>query len=445
MSEERARRPVVTPPPFRRRLAWPVAAVLLTLGPGGAEATSITWGDEINKSVAWPKSSTINVFIQKDPKNQGRDALLKEGVERWKQKLADRMITLNVSIGDPPDGTDNPVRYTWEADGVKSEGGEHELGEGKDAAFSGPTLTRDTDSAGRPVKGSERYTEGSAKVRNALPASTADEKNFLRNLGEHEMTHILGLKDDPQGSVTKHEQKSDDRPFNDRDKEELNSLYGTAGTGGAGKPHGLITPSGGGPAFGFFRFDVDFVAANPVADPDDPEHVPLIIFSIDPDLVTAMQVPPGWVTLIPHGPVAAEDAYFIDDVVFGSDGVIAPSPFSSIPRFVATQISLVQGLDDGLGPDPDAALSLRHLHFAVTIFTVPDVVLGPIEVWAGGDLQVVAGPVSRAGAPGGAAFATVGLALLVGRRAWAAARQQGVRAAVIFWSRRIGHVPFTVR
>jgi len=81
-------------------------------------ATPFTWAERLKKPLAWEKNSTINVFIQPDPAGQGRDQLLKEGVGRWKQVLKDRMITLNVTVGNPPAGATNVVHYHWVANGT---------------------------------------------------------------------------------------------------------------------------------------------------------------------------------------------------------------------------------------------------------------------------------------------------------------------------------------
>jgi hypothetical protein len=76
------------------------AFVFFPVPPGFA--TPFDWGDKIVKPPRFPKDSTINVFIKKDPKNKGRDALVKEGVERWKQTLAARGIDLNADERDVP-------------------------------------------------------------------------------------------------------------------------------------------------------------------------------------------------------------------------------------------------------------------------------------------------------------------------------------------------------
>src|SRR5690606_9606065 len=116
-------------------------------------------------------------------------------------------------IGDPPAGATNPIRFTWEADGF-TEGGQT-IGAGEDAnqAIAGPDRQQTSG-------GEVELTGGAARIRDALPAATEDDRSFLRNLAEHEFVHILGTGDDPAGSVTAHEQGSGARTLNDADLRE---------------------------------------------------------------------------------------------------------------------------------------------------------------------------------------------------------------------------------
>jgi len=361
-----------------------------------AAATPFTWGDKIVKPPAWPKNSTIDVYIQKDPKNQGRDDLIKEGVERWKARMSARMITVNVSIGDPPAGDSDAVSYTWEADGFKS--GDDELGSGAGQSDGLGTATTD----GTKLDG------GSAHIRNALPAGTEKEKEFLRNLGEHEFTHVLGLADDAKGALTKHEQPDTPRNANDQDTKEINTLYGTAATGGNTKPQGAVTPSGGGAGLGFYDYQFDFVPA----DLTDPQHVSLFTLAIDPSLVTGFDLPPGWIGLNPSGGVSSTDPFFSEGYML--DGFGAPAPWDLLQptSFLAFRTSATEALLDGLDPLFDPALSPDNPTLSLRLFVNDPVLDGPVQVWAGGELQTVIGPVRPVPAPSSALLLIIGLALL---------------------------------
>src|SRR5690606_7201697 len=126
------------------------------------------------------RGATLRVYIEVDATGQGRDALLQEGVNRWVRPLADRGITLETVIGDPPAGATNPIRYTWEADGF-TEGGQT-IGAGEDAnqAIAGPDGQQTSG-------GKDERTGSAARIRDELPATTADDKSLLRNPDEPQL------------------------------------------------------------------------------------------------------------------------------------------------------------------------------------------------------------------------------------------------------------------
>lgn len=340
-------------------------------------ATPLTYGDAIVKPLTWPKDSTLNVYIQKDPKDKGRDQLAKEGVERWKQTLADRKITLNVIIGNPPAGTENEIFYAWGNENFKFADGELELGVNDGMGFVGYSKTR--------------LLVGKAFLHNDLPTDAEADKIYIRNLAEHEMTHVLGLADDEKGEITHHGQGKMPRAINDQDKKEINLLYGTADTKGDAKPQGKATKVGGGAGLGFYKYHFAFEPGNPVFNPADPEHVSLINFGIDPHLITGVDLPPGWIGLIPVVQPGQGDEFFLE---YMEDGSGFPSVWdpSNPMTFIAFRVSFEEAFKDGLPSDFDPALTLDNISFDITLHTIPDVSEKLIRVWAGDELQWVLGP-----------------------------------------------------
>lgn len=358
-------------------------------------ATPFTY-EGVTKSPAWPKNSTLTVFIQPDPDYDPQDSnsvnraeLAKTGVERWTKTLSDRMITLVVMIGNVPatNPPANSIPFTWEADGFKS--GKLELGDG----------TGQVDGIGNCGGTTTELNSGSAQLRRALPAGSPGEKEFIKNLAEHEMTHVLGLADDEKGVVTKHGQDQTNRDvdnqnnqqLNDQDKKEINSLYGTAATGGQGKPKGQVTKSGGGVQVNSFTYQFDFIPANLIPQPDDPEHIALITMDIDPALIVNVIPPAGWIPLLQEFPLIT-DPYFSEGYMI--DGAPQPQPWNSNVRrtFIAFRVSEQQSLIDNVPANIDPGLSLDTQSFQIVINTIPGLVEVPIEVWAGDELQLVPGP-----------------------------------------------------
>ena len=371
-------------------LVWlGIVVVSASLGVSSAWATPFTWAEKIKKPPAWPKSSVLNVFIQPDPKNQGRDQLLKEGVERWKELLKQRMITLNVTVGNPPAGAKNAIHYHWVNDGttVNIMTDIRNI----DTKITIESGTNDGAAFPTPSKDGSTLERGDAFIRNGLAAGSDAQKETIRTIGQHEFVHILGLADDKAGDVTRHQNPST-QP-NEHDLKELNSLYGTATTGGSGKPKGQIQQIGGGGGLGFFQYRLDFVPANAIVDPLDPEHVALVTLGIDPHVVTSLELPPGWIGLVPTGPLDPTDAFFAEGYMLDGAGVPPPWDPQSPPDFIALRTSVAEAATDGLSADFDPALTLDNPQLQLTVFTQPGIAEGPIEVWAGGELQTVVGPV----------------------------------------------------
>lgn len=381
-----------------------VIAPLICCAAARVTATPMTWGDKITVPLKWPKGP-LKVYIKPDPKALGRDALVKEGVERWKAPLAARGITLDVTIGDPPANAVTPITYTWEADNFEDHG--QKLGNGNDA-IAGPD--------GRATGGGNgEFTSGTAHLRNALPAGGDDDKNYLKNLAEHEFVHILGIADDDNGEVTRHAQGSDARGLSELDLKELNSLYGTAQTNGNSGPRGHIQKLGGGSQDGFWEYAFTLQTANAVPSLDDPEHVAFIAFAIDTSLVSGLLLPPGWIGLIGGHSLTPDDPFFAEGYMVDAFTGIPPWSTTDPLSYIALRTSVAEAAHDGLPPGFDPALTLANPVLLFRLLTSGPVGEGAIAVWAGGDSQLTAGPVALPEPASWLLFGT-GIALLTSRR-----------------------------
>jgi hypothetical protein len=372
------------PPARLGRLAWLLALVLVH--PAAAHATPLTWGEKFKKPPAWPKKSTLCVFVQADPQGKGRDQLLKEGIEMWKDELKKRMIGLTVTIGDPPAGKKNVVRYHWVEEGTTVN---IMTGTGIDTKVEIKAGANDGAAFPTPSADGKTLEKGDAFVRDNLPSNTDAQKMKIKLIGKHEFVHILGLADDKAGDVTRHLNPSFD--FNDQDIKELNSLYGTAKTGGAGKPKGNVQKIGGGAGMGFFQYKFDFEPANLIPDATDPEHVAMMTFGVKPSLVTGLDLPDGWIGLVPTGPLDISDPYFSEGYMIDGAGVPPPWVPGSQPTFVALRTSVAEAAADGLPAGFDPGLTLDHPSFELTILSSARAERD-MQVWAGGELQTVTGP-----------------------------------------------------
>ena len=346
-----------------------IRTALLLAVAGSVTATPFTWGDKIVKPLSFPPGSTITVYVQPDPQGKGRDALVKEGIDRWKDLLTAHNITLDVKIQAPPASPpQDSMTVKFVPDGTKLAGSE-----------VGPSSN---DGVGSAVNSATRIVRGETIIRDSMPATTDTEKDALRNIGQHEVTHMLGLDDDDTGKVTNHNQ--DDQPrtkadYNDRDKAELNQLYAASNTGGTGFPTGVVTATGGGAALGYYDYSLNFTAAG---DPlTDPQHVALINLGIDPEFVTGIDLPSGWESYVRHGTADPADPYFNGILVDGAPG---HSPFDPVDPINYIPIRNV---------DPAAALSTSNPTLNLRVHTDSQARDGWIQVYAGGSLQTVAGPV----------------------------------------------------
>jgi hypothetical protein len=366
-----------------------------------AFATPQTWGEKIVAPLSWPKNSILNAYVQPDPKNLGRDQLAKEGLERWKPLLTARGITLNVTIGNTPADAVNPVTYGWAQE---------------NAVFLNSFKLNLGVNDGMGVAGTsdgKKITAGAAYLHRDLPAGTDAQKTYIRNLAEHEMTHILGLADDAAGSIMEHAQSKTARAINTQDLKELNLLYGPANNGGNVKPKGGATKISGGAGLGFYEYSFVFNPANALADPNDPEHVSFISFDIDPEFITGVDVPKGWVSLIAPFTPSQNDPFFTDYMEDGGNEIL-PWDTANPINYIAFRTSAAQALSDGLLFGFDPALSLENVELKFKLYTRTGLVEAPVRVWAGDDFQWVPGPAVPE--PATAILFSVGLAALFTHR-----------------------------
>ncbi len=359
-----------------RRRAGNVSAVVLGLVAVvglmavAVQATPMSNGTDANgnpkTALKFPAGSTINIYIEADASAPpDRSALLKEGMDRWVSEMAARGITVNVTVGAVPNPPpSNLVEVTFEPDGTQLGG--HTLGTGEGQ----------NDGIGACYDDGTKLDGGKIIIRDGLAAGTDAEKEYLRNLGQHEVTHVLGLADDAAGEVTNHEQGTTANTFNTTDKSEISQLYPLTGQDSA-QATGIVVPSGD-----LLVYDWDFTY-----DGLESDHVALILLHIEPDLVVDIIPPPGWIALNP-----ADPAHYSLDYPFYegyAEDWTCDQPLWSL--------------------DYTAPVALRALTEEATLSSSNPVVhvaliaqnaeRGTIDAWAGGDVQTIEGPVAASGSP----------------------------------------------
>ena len=141
-------------------------------------STPFTWGTDENgdsiQALSWNNGDTINVFIEADPDTTppDRSALLREGMLRWQAEMAARGITVNVTVGDPPDPQPSgTVTCTYEPSGTTQ--GDHTLGTGPGQDDGIGSCSGNT---------TDGLTGGQIIIRDDIPAGTAAQQENLRNL-----------------------------------------------------------------------------------------------------------------------------------------------------------------------------------------------------------------------------------------------------------------------
>jgi hypothetical protein len=367
-----------------RRIAIAVGIALAA----SSRANLFDWGEGVTP-LKW--GATIKVWIQPDPTGAGRDIQIKQGIERWIQPLAVRGKALSVRIGTTDAAADEKVKVQWRPDGYQVP---------QTPFILNPPNVQGMNGVGSPNAnaGNNAIGSGNIDVRNSLPGGTtgnATENARLQNVAEHEMGHVLGLADDNAGNLMTHnrDEGNVDQTWNARDKTEFNSLYGTANTNGGGRPGASINPSILGPRT--MQYRLDYIAANPTADAADPEHLPMALLNINPDLIDSIDLPPGWIALLPRGPTAITDRFYTADGYMDQCGPI-PLPYAAgrDSHYIALRMSDDEALADGLPPSFDASLSPTNSSLTFTLHSHADIQLGVISAWAGGDnRQFVVGPV----------------------------------------------------
>lgn len=359
------------------RVAVGVATVLAGATP--AAATPFNYGEGV-APLRWPANKTISIFIEADPVATPPDcsALLAAGMMRWAAVMAPRGITITVTVGEPPDPPPtNVVRCTYEADGThhpndpKGEG--PALGDENDGigGCSGPA-GGNIDSGAIIVRTDLWAASGTDAMGNPNGLTDVEREEYIRNLGAHEITHVLGLADDAAGSVTNHLQNgTGPAPFNDRDRREINTLYPLLGQQ-APRAHGQRQPN---PDPNFHNYNFQYQGL-----PND--HVPLITLDIPAHLIVQVNAPPGWVVLNPADPNRTNRNHpFYQN--FLEDGRPSPAPYDA----AATPALALRAV--GLNP----GLTTSNPTFGFVVIT-QGAELGTIPVWAGGQVQALPGPVA---------------------------------------------------
>jgi len=125
---------------------------------------------------------------------------------------------------------------------------------------------------------------------------------------------------------------------------------------------------------------------------DDPEHVSLITFALDTSLVSALLLPPGWIGLIGNGVISPLDPFFTEGHMI--DAFTDPAPWSDTDpmTYIAMRTSVAEADRDGLPAGFDPGLTLTNPALVFRLLTTGPLTEGPIQVWAGGELQTVRGP-----------------------------------------------------
>jgi len=351
-----------------------VIAVLsiFALMAGGLLATPFFYGEGV-APLKWPigtaaNPTVIKIYIEEDShKPPDRSELLKEGMERWNAELQNRGIKLEVTVGipDPMPAGGVPCTYGNAGDSLPMDQGDP----------NAPTLNGNKGLAGCTGPEGGSITSAEILIMDNLPAAGDDQKEQIRNLGAHEVTHILGLDDDTDGNVTDHLQGSEATGFSAHDRAEISTLYpdlGSPDSQASGTQQSAIA----------HQYDWEFVYEGP-----EDGHVTLITLGIDPNVIADVIAPPGWIAFNPADPdhLLPEYPYYQDCMI---DGHPVPAPWDP-----DGDPAVAYRAQSGA-----AALSVTHPVEMFTLIALNDIP-GQIPVWAGGDIQWLEGPVPESPVP----------------------------------------------
>ena len=199
-----------------RNLYCAVVAILPVVLLSSALATPMV--DKDNKGpLKWPKGTTIKVFVPADPDGLGRDSDLIEGIKAWndQQPLKDRNITIETMAGTAPANTQNAVQVKWTSETLKDPNDENQEVFG----LAGPTYEAGTMNT---------IKSGEITISRDMDQVTSQ---MAKNLGIHEMGHVLGLDDITTGSASDTAMfnrftKNDTVSITESDTKELSATYG---------------------------------------------------------------------------------------------------------------------------------------------------------------------------------------------------------------------------
>jgi hypothetical protein len=352
-----------------------IVSALATIASPTAIADPFTWGENAT-NVRWPEGKTITFWVPSSADSNGNDRapFVREGIRRWQTLMAERGITIAVPDVEPPADTANLVKVEFKPAGTSLEGTDYELGE-EAKGIAGPEVYEFPLGSGNMT-----ITGGEIILLDTLKAKTDDQKHFLRNLAAHEVCHVLGLDDDPEGSVTKHDQPfsditeeegTDDNGFNEKDREEINTLYPKVEEEEPARADGELEQK----QAGYFEYRFTYVGHKVEG------HVPLIVMQVDPDVIVDVNCPPGWLCLNPADPMSKS----LDYPYYQDQSITTARPFLPWDPCVRAPLAFRA---------PSSEVDLRASNPEVVVgFFAHSYQVGLIEVWAGGETQFLPGPV----------------------------------------------------
>jgi len=281
---------------------WYVFAGIVTLAAVRMEATPLHFpGTE--GPTQFPDGTTITVYIPVDPNGLGRDADLAAGMLSWNNErpLLTHNIKIQVKPGQAPvAGAANTVQVNW----VAPVGGT-ELGQANVEGNAG-------DNGNTTTGGTISIDPNAANVN----------KNEAKNLGIHEMGHMLGLSDSPNSKTAMDPDfnKSQTVKITDEDTLELFSTFAASNAPSSDHASTTVKFSGG-----LYEYDytLDWTAGDALA---------LFQVGTNGALLEDITAPSGW----------SVDPSIGDDVTTTMTGGHAAGQFLS---FVLTDESSYLGPD----------------------------------------------------------------------------------------------------